>query len=499
MQTPSKMNIAKHTAALLGAFTLSATLAHGQARTFFQDIKTFKQVGPTKSEYLGGSLNVSLIDGAYVVLGCDDNGSLFYVGPYRDCPAGTTALVDSGDLDGDGLRDNRAFFSVGQIIPALQVEPFFPSLNELYAAPPSKLPRPLAGFTWRDNSVVLYYDLVNNAASLQGYEITRYNTTRPYLATELKRHREEIVPGVYTFKFPALGDNRDRDFFVQIGHREMVEAFPGPGGLSVSSNGISVGNDFRLTNDADVWRDGKMEIDPRIVFRLTWEGFNPSTFLAGDRQLFSLRDRVFGDIVYPPFPPGNAAFAQLIGSGQLGIATSFELGPAFFSVGDELTAELEFRRNNAAGYATDISARFFTWDIDFIDTYDGFILETFPVDTPEAMAAPDIDFDNDGFTNLEEYALLTDVSDPASVPNPTPVIVPSTGQCILEIAKRPNVGSSLRYEVEYTTDLVNWITITRTDPNWYIEFDNEERYRVRSVLPFGETTCLTRIKITQNY
>ena len=493
------MNIATHTASILGAFTLSATLVHGQAATFMEDSKAFKQVGPNSSVYLGGSFNVTLIDGAYTILPCAYNGSLFYAAPDIFCNAGTTALVDSGDLDGDGIRDNRAYFSVGQIFTAVQVEPFQSSLIELYSAPPSALPRPLGGFNWRDNSVVLFFDLVTNAANLRGYEITRYLSSRPYLNTELKRHRNEIVPGTYTFKFPSIGSDAENpsSFFVQIGHREMVEAYPGPGGTSVTSEGISVGNDFRVTND-DFWRGDKMEIDPRIVFRLKWEGFNQSTFIGGDRVFFSIQDRANGDIVYPPYPPGNATFPQLIGSGTLGIPTFFELGPAFFDVGEERTAEIIFSRSNPYGYSSDVSERTFTWDIDFIDTYDGFLLQNFPVGTPARMTAPDLDFDGDGYTNLEEYALQTDVLDPADVPNPAPALVGNAQQCVLSIPKRPFVGDSLSYQVQYSTDLINWTTITDSDPNWFIEFDNDDLYQVRSAAPFGEQTCLTRVVIVQN-
>lgn len=496
------MNIAQHTAAVVGAFTLSASLAHGQARTFFEDIKTFRQTGPDDSEYLGGRFDVTLIDGTYTILGCIDNGSLIYIAPYNLCPAGTTALIDNGDVDGDGLRDDRSYWSVGQVIPAIHVEPFYPSLVELYSAPPSKLPRPLGGFNWRDDSIVLFYDLVNDPGGLNGAEITRYLSSREYISTQLKKHREEIVPGTYTFKFPALGsdDVNPQAFFVQIGHREMVEAFPGPGGTSVTSEGISVGNDFRVTND-DAWRGDRMEVDPRIAYRLEWEGFNTSTFLSGDEVFFSVVNRFSGAMLYPPYPPGNATFPQLIGSAQLGIPTFFELGPAFFSVGQQVTCVINFNRANPFGNATDSSSRTFIWDLNFIDTYDGFVLGGFPDGTLDAALHPNADADGDGFTNLEEFALLTDVADPADVPNITPILVgvPGFEQCVLDVPKRPAVGQSLTYQVQYTSDLVNWTTITPGDPNWYIEFDNDERYRVRSILPYGDTTCITRVKITKNF
>jgi hypothetical protein len=502
LQTPSKMNIAKKTVAAMGAFTLSATLVHGQGRLFFQDVKNFRQISPDQSEYLGGAFNVTMVDGSFTILGCAFNGGDVFSPPNQFCPAGTTALIDSGDIDGDGLRDGGTYWSVGQIIPAIQVEPFLPQLVELYAAPPSALPRPLGGFNWRDDSLVLYFDLVNDPSRLGGYEITRYLSSRGYGASELQRHRDEIVPGTYTFKFPALYSTEEnpRNFFVQIGHREMIEAYPGPGGLTVTQEGISVGNDFRISND-EVWRGDVMEIDPRVGYRLEWEGFNTSTFLGNDEVFFSVVDRQSGTMIYPPYPPGNATYPQLIGSAELGIPTYFEMGPAFFDVGEQVVAEILFERASPFGNATDVSSRSFTFDIDFVDTYAGFVLQGFPAGTLDELLLPEADADGDGHSNLEEFALMTDPSDPASVPNMVPVLLGIAGfeQCVLDVPKRPAAGSGMIYEVQYSTDLETWTTITEDDPNWYIETDSDALLRVRSILPYGQGACLTRVRITQDY
>jgi len=107
------------------------------------------------------------------------------------------------------------------------------------------------------------------------------------------------------------------------------------------------------------------------------------------------------------------------------------------------------------------------------------------------------DFDGDGFTNLEEFALQTDPVDPASVPNPTPVIDAFTGQCELTIDKRPAVGSRLIYTIEYSLDLEVWIPIVDGDPNWAIIFDNEEVLSVLSRQPASVFPCFTRVRITQ--
>eukprot|EP00095_Tigriopus_kingsejongensis_P010337 snap_masked-scaffold7154_size3354-processed-gene-0.0 protein:Tk10337 transcript:snap_masked-scaffold7154_size3354-processed-gene-0.0-mRNA-1 annotation:"proprotein convertase subtilisin kexin type 4" len=467
------------------------TLAQAQLSLVFQDIKNFKMVGPNESEYEGGSWDIGVFDGSVGVLGCIANFGFAYTTPNIACPSGTTGLLTQGDLDGDGVRDLGLYVSVSQPIPARQVEPFRTGLVELFAAPPSRLPRPLGGFNWEDNSIVIFYDLINDPVNGVGYELTSYTSSRPYLPNQLRRHRDEIVPGTYTFQFPALGsDEIDRsNLFINAPHREMVEAVPGPGGQGVVSGGISVGNDFRLLND-DRWNNGVMELDPRLIFDFEWEGFNSQTFLSGDRIFFSVRDRETDKILFPPIPnpnppgdnPPNPELPQLIGSNFLGIPTGYELGPDFFRPDQEFMVELEFRRNLPSGNSVDQSRRFFRWDVDLIDTYEGFSRENFPAGTNDLLVRAGADYDGDGFTNLEEFGLQTDVLDPASVPNPAPTLDPDTGQCILEVPKRPGTGSRLETIIQYSLDLVTWISIVPGDPNWFILQNDEEVISVLSLL-----------------
>jgi hypothetical protein len=500
------MNIARSTAALVGAFSLSASLAHGQATLFFEDVKNFKMTGPNESEYLGGSWNLRLRDGLIFYLPCWANFGPFFTGPTTipPCQSGTTGLITQGDLDGDGIRDVGVYLSVANPVPARQVEPFQTGLVELSAGPPSSLPRPLGGFNWIDTSVVAFYDLVNDPINGVGYEVTIYDSTRPYDAgvSGLEKHRDEIVPGTYTFSFPVLGSDEvnRQNFYVNSTHREMVEAVAGPGGRDVESGGIAVGNDFRLTND-DRWHDGVMEFDPRILFDFTWVGFNAQTFVAGDSLYFSVRERDSDRIRFPPIPdpvPGNPHFPQLIGNSNLGIPSGYELGPDFFEPNLQYRVELEFRRSLPSGSSVDISSRIFQWDIDLTDTYEGFQRVNFPVGTSDLLIAPGADYDGDGYTNLEEFGFQTEILDPASVPNPTPFLDAFTSQCILDIPKRPGIGSRLSYQVQYSIDLETWTTIEKGDPNWFIVFDNEELLSVLSRRPATINPCFLRVQFEQN-
>ena len=492
-------------ALLAGAFSLTATLAQAQFLSTldltFRDTKAFKLIGPSDSEYQGGELFVRVFDGNASVLGCAANFDIFYTPPNIFCPSGTTGLVTQGDFDGDGVRDTGVYVSVSQPIPARSIQPFLTQAVELFSAPPSSLPRPLGGFNWSDNSTVIFYDLINDPVNGIGYELTDFESTRPYLPTELERHRNEIVPGTYIFKFPALGSDEENpaNFFMSVSHREMVEAVPGPGGRSVDSGGIDVGNDFRVTND-DRWNNGVMEFDPRISFNFQWEGFNQSTFLGNDRLFFSVRNRATRKIVFPPIPdaiPPNPELPQLIGSRDLGIPRGYDLGPDFFGPGQELLVEIEFVRNSSTGSAVDRSSRTYQWDIDLIDTYPGFVGETFSAGTLDELLEPDADFDGDGYTNLEEFGLQTSPTDPASVPNPTPVLI-GNDQCYLELAKRPAVGSRLDYIMQYSSDQENWTTIEQGDPNWFIVFNNDERISVLSRAAYNVNPCFLRVQFEQN-
>lgn len=490
------MKIAKSLACLLGALSVPLETASGQTRLdlFFQDEKRFLITGPGESEYLGGEWIVTVLDGVFLVLPCFANDGFVYQPPTLGCANGTTALITQGDFDGDGLQDIGRYYSIDQPIPASRIEPFTPDLIELFAAPPSELPRPVDAFDWTDQSVVGFYDIISDPLNGVGYEVAFYISERAYAPNQLDLHREEIVPGVYQFKFAALGSTPERpsDFFMSASHREMVEAAPGPGG-------IDVGNDFQLIDDGR-WNNGALEFDPRLNFDFQWEGFNPSTFFGNDRLSFAVRDRDTGLVRYPPVPEPefNPDTRQLIGSSELGIPTGIDIGANFFAPDEQLVAELEFRRNLQDGSATDFSGRFFRWNINLIDTYAGFRRTGFPLGTVNTLRAPNFDFDGDGFTNLQEFGLQTDPADPASVPNPTPVLDPITGQCVLDIPKRPAIGSSLTYLIEYTFDLENWTTITRNDPNWFIVFDNEDQITVFSRRPAGVNPCFLRVRFRQN-
>ncbi|MBL6921217.1 MAG: hypothetical protein ISR39_03550 [Akkermansiaceae bacterium] len=500
------MNLAKYTAALMGAFSLSASFVQGQLVSFlsFSDIKRYKQVGPEDFDFEGGEWNVLVSDGTATVVGCSGNGAPFPTFPNILCPLGTTALVDAGDLDFDGVRDGGLFYSVSSIIPAAIFAPFRSNLFSFEAGPPSKLPRPIGGTNFRDDSIVLFYDYINAPQSLDRYEITNYVSSREYAPSEFDKQVEEIVPGVYQFRLARQGvdfndPSQDPYVFVSVTHLEMLEAYPG---LSF----VPVGNEFRVAMD-ERWRDGAVEFDPRLSTDFFWDGFNGQTVLASDTTLFSIKEQGTDFTVFPPYFRGIDPFTGLplvpealrFPQEVPPLSDTFTLGPFFFAPGEQLYAEVEFQRNfQGTALTLDRSRRSFRWDLNLVDSYEGFrISDNFPERSLDELTAANADFDGDGMTNLEEFALQTDPADPASVSTPTPVIDQFTGQCVLTIPKRPNIGNSLTYRVQYSFDLVNWTTITSGDPLWTAT-ENDNEYTVISNQSSPPANCITRVLITTN-
>ncbi|MGC6427428.1 MAG: hypothetical protein ACON5H_10605 [Akkermansiaceae bacterium] len=521
---------------LTAAIFLAPFVSHGQAILSFSDNKTYRQVGPRTSEFQGGSLGTGISDGSFSLAACVDNGSVFRVAPYLLCPLGTTGFVTAGDVDGDLVRDTNLYFSIAQIIAARQVEPFQTERIAMVAAPPSALDRPIGGQGWTDSSIVIWFDQIN--FPIQAYELTRYGTERNYLQNQLQLQLEEIVPGTYIFETPRLNDDLN-PFIIRITHLQMIEAWPGRGRVP------SI-NDFTLLND-DLWNDGAMEIDPRVFNRFDWRGFNGNTALNSDTTFFSIESRGDfvretliidpdlgpivtdvtippGTVVFPPYDPivpDNERFREQIATPS----NNYEVGPFFFNVGEEATAVLDFQRNLiSTGNSRDTSSRSFTWDLRFVDTYEGFLVSALergflPGTTPDALLEPTADYDGDGYTNIQEYGLDVNaiepgtqidpldpasnfVSVPAFNPADVPVLIPTldpiTSQCIFDVPKRPLVGDRLIYQVQYTSDLVTWTTITPSDPNWFIETDDETLYRVRSRQPVPPASSLLRVLISVN-
>lgn len=456
--------------------------------------------------YAGGNLRVDVSDGSWQVAGCAFNGSP--TGPFfpsMPCPLGTTAAIVTGDIDFDGVPDNGSFWSLPQPpIPAAVIAPFRPDKVSVVSAPFSRFPRP-GILPVAVGGATLFYNVLENI-NQQQYDVAGYVHSQDFPATPAGRrlHDETVVIGAYRFGLPR---RLDPDLFppvvVSLNKLPMPESWPG-----ITQSPIDSG--FRFTNRT--WNNGSIELDPRIPNDITWNGIDGTNYLSGNdtyrfwiQQTASLNPF---DLPAPPFDP-NVTFPF---SGSPFILTQnepldggYRLPQSFFNIGDTGTMYLRLDRNHfTTGATRDTSVRVWTANIRFVDTYEGFALFGFPVGTEAGPRQASFDFDGDGASNLLEYGLNTDPSDPASNPTTTNAVVPfinGAGQCEVTITKRPNVGSSLIYEVEYSSDMgVNdpWVRITPTDPNWTIVTDNETELTVRSNNIIPAAQCFIRAVITEN-
>lgn len=497
----------------------------------FADFKSYIQYDSFDSRYQTGSLSVRLIDGFVVIAGCAWNGAPYIVTPNIFCPLGTTGFIAFGDVDGDGLSDNNSFWSVASVQGAQVVAPQRASQFQLMSAPPSKLPRPLKNVFY-DASAQVWYNMLTPPPTR--YTISRYTMDRPY--TTLQRQWDEVVPGEYQFQLPILQELAPNipnpTAIFRVNHYQMIEAWPGRGHNPTI-------NDFVLLEPNNWNASEQVEMDPRLFNEFIWRGFNFNSVFNGDTTLFAMYDDLDGDgiddpafITFPPytgddpadfdFTPLGDRSPELIDTPSEGI----EIGPYLYLPGDDFTARITFSRDAAtSAVATDRSLRYFEWKVVFIDSYPGWanarIPATFPVGTPDALKQPNADYDGDGWTNLEEFALepfpadptefdtfpnpvipdqdlplSADPANPASTPYVQPFRDPETRQIILDIVKRPFAGSALRYEIQYSYNRTTWTTIRAGDPIYLIEFDNPERIKVRSRQPAPPENSYLRVRIT---
>lgn len=465
----------------------------------FQDLKSFQQYAYKQSRFQGGQLYIALTDGVFLIAGCIGNGGLGRMEPNPFCELGTTALIVDGDFNGDGISDSQTYWSVEEIADASYLKGLRADLLRIEAAPPTDLPMPLAGFLGQ--SIRLFYDQINPPPSL--YVVANYNLTRNYPATGdgLQTQRLEVVPGAWTVRFPikdeyaSFPDDTDT---ISVTHHQMIEAWPGRGVVPQTT-------DWLLLEPSRWNSDEEVELDPRLFNEFEWGGFGSDTVLSGDTTMFSMRDPITDRIEYPPYDPLTPTAdreEELIDTPSYGVP----IGPYLYDPGDKFIARIDFRRDApTSGVASDTSRRLFEWNVYFIDTYEGYAEaqtpSVFPAGTPDAQKAASFDFDGDGWTNLEEFARQTDLTDPASKPNNSPFLIgpPGFQQCYFEVVKRPDVGSRLTYEIERSPDgISDWVTITPTDSEFFILEDSANRIVVLSKVPSAAPVCHLRVAISQS-
>lgn len=424
--------------------------------------RTYYQTNAFNLFFDDGELDLLFYDGNYIYDAiCPLNGSAVFYGPSEipPCQIGATGFVASGDINGDGVRDDSSYWSITDIQGAQAVEPSRPELVQLYAGPPSKLPRPLDAF--KDETDVVFYNI--RTPEVSQFDLTQYHMEREYGpgTGELRRMNEEIVTGQYVFTFPRLTmpDLNPVAYAVTI--------VPSLNALD-PSNRTQAG--FRFTSGS--WFNGFYQMDPRLINRIKWTGNDRTIVRAGDQMYFSILDADESNLTFPPTVPQNPV---LLANPTV---QAYNMPPFFYVVGDEGVMNLEYNRFlRSSGVSFDSSDRDFRAKVLFVDSFAGYVQSVFPAGTSKRDRAAAGDVDKDGVSNAEEFGFqqltnehinatakanyagtgtyhslistvpenITDENIVTEVPKPS---LDGDNHIVMEVPIRPRTGSTLRYEFQ---------------------------------------------------
>ena len=535
------MNIAK-TLALT-----AAALACGTGSSFAQffdfnsnSFANYRQSASGDVSFEGGSFGVTAQDGLLVFRGGCISDSFFVPSIIPFCPEGSTGFITQGDVDGDGIDDLGDYLSVLSINRAIILQPFDSAGARLVSAPPSQLPRPLAGFT--DTSAVAFFNLFTTL--IEQFNITLLSFSRTFDANERNRFDGEVVPGTYVFNFTQLVDdfattqtlNNTPPVVIGLNLFTQIDGFR-------RVNNIRQG--FRFTN-VSFDDDGFFLLDPLALNFLTWEGNTISVIApAADFLFLSIKpildpadpnsaviefdggdnfvenpafqddpsgfdpgpNTAFDDFGNPEFIPNPTLpiFPNFVGAGADRVTLSspllqqYIIPPGFLSPGQSGVLDLEFQLNRpTTSVISDSSTRSFRIPVRVISAFTTFITANLPQGASTAEQDEDYDFDGDGSSNFAEWAFGTDPASAASTPALSSIqtstqetasegfITEDEGDSVdstalkYEINKLVHSKPALDYTAEFSTDMVTWITVTDDNPDFDV-VETEDKITVTTV------------------
>lgn len=440
-------------------FVSAASQAPGQLSLTLNTQKAFRQHTKEGVVFRQGQFAIDLADGnaTYQCSGFQ------YFPPSIPCPDGATGFVGFGNPDPD-LPEPPTYYMITGITPAVIVEPRYEDKCILRAAPASTLDRPAPGFI--DTSYSLYYNIAPGSTSIREYYITRYGYNRNYTGEGGgNRMSKEIVPGVYHFTFPQLGDP-NRPVAVPIVY------YPIPEGYAKIGN---VRQGVRFTNLPGPFdKDGFMLFDKNRIQTIRWAGLSSNlVYPSADRLYFSVRNLLnpnnsrsnvrytnadgFPISIFPNVVSGADPRVLL----ENVLVSSYTM-PPLVETGTKGVIELELVRSiSTNGVTFDNSNRRYQLPVYFVDKYVEFRKLAFPNKTAKTGLLDD--FDGDGYNNLTEWVLESRANDKGSVPRmPVPryeppilgngdrVIIP--GYWYFTVDKRKGLFPAVRYSLQRSKD-----------------------------------------------
>jgi hypothetical protein len=498
----------------------SSSLGFGQLVLSFSTTRTYRQnpievaFRPLTGTTNLGNMGVYLGDGSWTETICPLNGSPTWFGPavpLLPCETGATGYVVTGDLDSDGIRDNFYHAEVTSVIASTVTEPSVPGLVALYSAPPSKLPRPIGDFL--DNSHTIYWDTQTEA--ITEYKLASYIIVNSYDSRTAMD--QEVVPGVYEFKFPKLGDPTNP-------YRIPVNYYSPPEGY-MKKNNVARGFRFIRLNGKPLayTADGYIAMDPRLLNFIEWEGNDADV-------IFPANDSLFFSIPELPTPPGDPNRDQVVntlfpgfvapGTSRLLLPSALQKGfyipPGFVQLlnpAREGIIQLALERSvPTSGVASDNSRRTYQLPCRFVNTYAGWAATAFPAGTTADKRAANANPDGDLYTNYVEWRNTVPggyTSNPMvknTIPPPVLTFVTAratrstdnvgVGYWETKHAKTQNAYPPIAYQYEFSSDMVNWAVVTDDNPDWrVIETDAEIKAQSKHESPSG--TAFLRVKTIQ--
>lgn len=484
-------------AAIVGA--CSTGISSAQNDFFFQlRSNALYNQNPGAVTFGGGDFQVLTRDGLLTFQGGCIAPEYFPPSP-PPCPIGATGFIWEGSIDAGG-----AYLSVLDIKAARILRPYRSDRARLVAAPPSLLPRPIAGF--QDEGYSVFWNIMT--PQIQNYDVSIYSFNRVYSPAERNRFDGELVTGTYRYNFQAIASEI-------IPVVIDVNLFPGMDGFRKFNNQL---RGFRFINVR--WDDdGFMILDPFVINTVKWEG-NTTSFVSPTNDQLFLSIKGLSDPADPTSDPIESIFPNFVAPGddrvlvRSPLATEYLLPPFFLTPGQSGLMRVDHQRFRPTNNLVfDRSVTLHTIPVRVANPFGSFVRAMLPAEAEEDDFAPDADFDGDGVSNFTEWVFGSDPADPNSVPNMPKLKRTASDTSSDDLAAKSAISEDkvefsvqmlkfpeppLLYEIQHSADLGNWETITGDNADWKLVTDqdtNELKAVARDGSQVG-TGGFFRVKVT---